>query len=270
MSAGFGLLALLRGSQAAQAQRRNFYRVYQYEAPLKGWVEGTLWNTVVPSSTLEYKHFDETQPRQGLSANSFELEYGLTDKLTFGIYGDAEAPGGAPLQFTQARFVARYRLAQRYENFFNTSLYLEYDAPRLGYGGQEVEMRVILDHDFNDFRLALNPTLAKAVTGEESTKAPDVYLDAGLYYRRFYAVQPGVEVYNNFGEVTDLFSKGSSLLFATVDLRFFKGINWNIGAGIPVAGNTDRFTVKSILMYQFGAVRPDRLFHRGQKSTTPK
>ena len=263
--AGVALLGfVLFSSQAAQAQR-NFYRVYQYESPLKSWLEATLWNTVVQSSPYQYKHFDAVYPREGLSANSFELEYGITDRFSFSLYGDAEAPAGSSLKFTQARFVGRYRLARRYIHFFNTSLYFEYDTPRPGYAGQEVETRVILAHDFNDFRLALNPSLRKAVTGEESTKAPNLLLDAGLYYRRFYAVQPGIEVYTNFGEVGP-FSNGSSGLFTTLDLRLFKGFNWNIGAGFPITSNADRFTLKSILMYQLGSVRPDRIFHRGQRS----
>lgn len=264
------LLLLGLGSlstRAAAQERRNFYRIYQYEQPWKGWVEATLWNTVVPRSNGDYKHFGETYERQGLLANSFEVEYGLTDKVSLGLYGDAEDANGAGLRFTQARAVLRYRLAQRYEHFFNTSLYLEYDAPRRGYGGQELEARVILTHDFNDFRLALNPTLNKPITGEESRRWPNLLLDAGLYYRHYFAVQPGVELYNELGELGP-FRTQHLLVFPTVDLRF-GSFNWNLGAGFPINQNADRLTVKSILMYQFGAVKPERLFHRGQQTSTP-
>lgn len=78
------LAGALLGAPAAQAQR-NFYRVYQYEAPLKGWLEATLWTTVVPRSTFPYTHFEASPSRQGLSANSFEFEYGFTDKISFGV-----------------------------------------------------------------------------------------------------------------------------------------------------------------------------------------
>lgn len=266
--AGLAIIAgALLSGPAAQAQR-NFYRVYQYEAPLKGWLEATLWTTAVPRSTFPYEHFGASPSRQGLKANSIELEYGLTDKVSLGVYADAEAAAESPLRFTQSRFVLRYRLAQRYEHFFNTGLYFEYDTPRRSYGGQDVEMRVILDHDFNDFRLALNPTLSKSVTGEESLYWPHAILDAGLYYRRLFAVQPGVELYSDFGEIGP-FRGQSRILFPTVDLRF-GNFDWNLGAGLPLTASADRFTLKSILTFQFGAVRPELLFHRGQRPTTNK
>ena len=251
----------------AQTGRRNFYRVYQFDSPYKGWVEGTLWTTIVPVSHADYEHFGETLPRQGLLANSFEVEYGITDKLALGLYGDAEDANGGGLRFTQSRFVLRYQAGVRYQSFFNTSLYFEYDAPRRSYGGQELEARVILTHDFNDIRLAINPVLTKAVTGEESRLWPSVLLDVGAYYRKSFPLQPGVELYGDFGE-TGKFSTQRFLVFPTVDIRFGR-FTWNLGAGLPLTANADRLTFKSLFIYQFGAVRPERLFHRGQRPTTP-
>lgn len=262
MGLALGLLANL----SAQAQR-SFYRVYQYEQPLKGWLEATLWTTVVPSSRLDYEHFGEGLTRNGLSAHSLEFEYGLTDQSTFGVYLNAENPGGAGLQVSQFQAVYRYRLSRRYEHFVNTSFYLGYIVPRFHYDNtQEVEFRTVLEHDFNDFRLVLNPTLSKAVTGEESRFWPTALLDAGLYYRRYFHVQPGVELYNNFGEVGPFSQPHHHQIFPTLDLRGL-GFDLNLGLGLPLTPNDDRLTVKALLVYSLGVVRPELLFHRGQRST---
>ena len=263
------LLALALGlatASAAQAQR-SFYRVYQYEQPLKGWLEATLWTTIVPSSKLDYEHFGEGLTRNGLSAHSFELEYGLTDQSTFGAYVNAENPNGQGLEVSQLQVVYRYRLSRRYEHFVNTSFYLGYIVPRHRYDNtQETELRVVLEHDFNDFRVVLNPTFSKAVTGEEARYWPAALVDAGVYYRRFFHVQPGVELYNNFGELGVFAQPQHHQIFPTLDLRGL-GFDLNLGLGLPLTASDDRLTVKALLVYSLGAVRPERLFHRGQRST---
>ncbi|NML67939.1 hypothetical protein HHL22_22290 [Hymenobacter sp. RP-2-7] len=260
------LLPALAFSLAAHAQR-SFYRVYQYEQPLKGWLEATLWTTVVPSSRLDYEHFGEGLSRNGLSAHSLEFEYGLTDQSTFGVYLNAENPGGAGLQVSQFQAVYRYRLARRYEHFINTSFYLGYIVPRQRYDNtQELEVRTVLEHDFNDLRVVLNPTLSKAISGEEARFWPTTRLDAGVYYRRFYHLQPGVELYNEFGELGVFRQPHYHQLFPTLDLRGF-GFDLNLGLGLPLTSSDDRLVVKALLVYSLGVVRPELLFHRGQRST---
>ena len=257
----------LAASPAAQAQR-SFYRVYQYEQPLKGWLEATLWTTVVPSSRLNYEHFDEGLRRNGLSAHSLEFEYGLTDQSTFGVYLNAENPSRAGLQVSQFQAVYRYRLSRRYAHFINTSFYLGYIVPRQRYNNtQEVELRTVLEHDFNDFRVVLNPTLSKAISGEEARFWPTTRLDAGVYYRRYFHVQPGVELYNEFGELGPFRQPHYHQVFPTLDLRGL-GFDLNLGLGLPLtAHNDDRLVVKALLVYSLGVVRPELLFHRGQRST---
>lgn len=263
------MLGLGLGSSCAAQAQRSFYRVYQYEQPLKGWLEGTLWTTAVPRSRLGYEHFGaEDRTRQGLTAHSLELEYGLTDKSTLGVYGNAENPSGAGLQVSQFQLVYRYRLSRRYAHYLNTSFYLGYVVPRHRYDNtQEVEFRTVLEHDYGDLRVVLNPTLTKAVTGEESRLGPTALLDAGLYYRRFFHVQPGVELYNNFGEVGRFAGPQHHQVFPTLDVRA-GDFDLNIGVGLPLTNDDDRLTIKSLLVHSFGVVRPERLFHRGQRATS--
>ncbi|MGI4834946.1 MAG: hypothetical protein ACRYFK_15945 [Janthinobacterium lividum] len=265
-----GLLAALAlGLVAAPpaAAQRSFYRVYQYEQPLKGWLEATLWTTVVPSSHLAYEHFGEGLTRNGLSAHSLEFEYGLTDQSTLGVYLNAENPGGAGLQVSQFQAVYRYRLARRYAHFLNTSFYLGYIVPRHRYDNtQEVEVRTVLEHDFTDFRVVLNPTLSQAISGEEARFWPTALLDGAVYYRRYFHVQPGVELYNNFGELGSFRQPRHHQVFTTLDLRGL-GFDLNLGLGLPLTPNDDRLVVKALLVYSLGVVRPELLFHRGQRST---
>lgn len=231
---------------------QSFYRVYQYDTPLAGWSEPTLWTTYIPRSRSGYNHFGKSLEREGLTAYSLEWEYGATDHASIAAYLDFEDPHNAPLRFTRGRIEARYRFHQRYEHFFNTAVYAEYYLPRKSYSrSQELETRVILDHDFNDFRVALNPILSIETTGNPDKRVNPSFA-GGVYYRRRYLAQPGLEIYDDF-------RNKQHVIFPTLDLRV-GGLWWHVGMGLGLTHASDNLTFKSILTYEFNSIRPTRLF----------
>ena len=267
------LLAVFLFARTSRAQGESdhvedpasFYRVYQYDTPLTGWLEMNLWSTCIPRSDLSYDHFGQEHSRNGLFAHSIEAEYGLTDHLSVAGYADFEDPHYGDFEFTRGRIEARYRFAQRYDWPINIGLYAEYYFPRHDYSdSQEIETRIILDKDFNDFRVVLNPTLSKATTGSESSKQVMLSADAGIYWRRYLSVQPGIEYYADFGEIGKMpgFSKQHHVIFGTVDLHLTRNWTWHIGVGAGLTAGSDEVITKSILTYEFDAIRPTKLFPR--------
>jgi hypothetical protein len=250
-----GVLLLL-GAAAARAQE-DFYRVYQYETPLKGWLEPTAWTTYVDRSDLATS---EGEPREGLWAHSAELEYGVTDHLSLAGYADFEAPGGSGAEYTRARVEARYHFATAYEHFFDTAVYAEYYFPRsLKNDTQELETRLILQKDLEDFRLDVNPVVSFPIRGADSGKNPDASLDVGFYWRRYLAAQPGIEWYGDFGEIGKWTDK-RQVVFSTVDLRPTRNLVWQLGVGFGLTHDSDKLIAKSILYYEFDLVPPTRAF----------
>jgi hypothetical protein len=247
------LYFLITCSANLQAQA-NFYKVYQYETPLMGHIEFALWNTYIPKSNLSKPFFGKNLSRQGLFAHSIEAEIGITDHFAIGGYADFEDPQNGNFKFTQTHLVARYRFFQRYDKWVNPALYVEYYFPVSDYSNsQELEARLILDKDFNDLRVAINPMVSVYTTGDEN-KSLQPAINAGIYYRRT-KVQPGVEFYSNFKEKT-------ATLFPTIDLYPSPNISWNIGVGFGLTPQSDAITIKSIIQWDVQAIRPSRLFRR--------
>jgi hypothetical protein len=237
--------------------QENFYRVYQYETPLQGWLEPTVWSTWIGRSDLSSESGEQ---REGLWAHSAEIEYGLTDHMSLAAYADFEDPRDGGAEYSRARVEARYRFAQAYEHFFDTAVYAEYYFPRsLRTDTQELEMRLILQKDLEDFRIAINPVVSVPVRGLDSGKNPALALDVGLYWRRFLKAQPGLEWYRDFGEIGD-WSDKRQMIFPTLDLRPARGLVWHLGVGWGLTDASDKLVVKSILYYEFDLVRPARLF----------
>lgn len=235
--------------------QESFYRVYQFETPLKGHVELTGWNTFVDKSDVSENYFGKTISRDRLFAHSIEAEFGVSNHFVLAGYADFEDPKGHNLNYTGARIEARYRFGERFDHFINAALYAEYIIPNhANSSSQEIEGKLILDKDLNDFRLVLNPGFSKYISGDEN-KDIQPTLSAGLYYRRNSFIQPGVEFYENFYDKTPM-------IFPTLDLNLSGNIVWNVGVGFGLNGESDKITVKSILQIDLQYIRPAKLFRR--------
>ena len=245
----------------AQEGPPNYFKVYEYDQPMAGWAEFNLWNTVVAASDQEYEPFDDGGERDGLLAHAAEVEFGVSDRVALGGYLDFETSPRGPFRFTRGRIVARYRFSNRHDLFINPALYVEYAIPRGSYGEQEVELRLIGDKDLGDFRIAANPRLTMETTGPDAGNTPSAALDIGACYRRYRAVQPGVEYYGSFGKIGD-WNGQTHYLLATADIGVGKQGTLNIGAGPGLNGNSDGFIVKSVLSFELNAIRPSVLFGR--------
>lgn len=261
-AASIALVMGMLGARRAGAQEvPTFPRVYQWETPPAGWLELSLWETYVPTSGLPYQRFDLDVTRRHLWAHSVEVEYGVTDRLSLAGYADFDDPTGRALSFTQARVEARYRLFDRYQRFLNPALYLEWSWPRGSYGApEELEARLILERDLGDLRLVLNPILTRAVSGDESQRVTSLGLAAGVYERRFWVAQPGVELFWSTGAIGHwpAFRQQYFLLGPSADVHFTQAFGLHVSAGFGVTDGTDDLMVRGFLTYQLDTVRPSR------------
>ena len=250
------LLLLIAFSVKAQ-----YYRIYGWETPTRGWVELTVWNKAVLNSDLNFERNGRSYSRDGLWLHSAEVEYGVTDRFAVGMYSDFRNASDADLAFYRFRAVARYSLFNKFSRFFSPALYLEYYIPSKNVSeSSELEMRLILQKDLGDFRLKLNPAISTETSGEEVQEGLSGNLFAGLYWRRFYTGQLGIEYYGRYGLIRNMppAKEQEQVLFGVVNLNLFRGFQWQLGAGAGLTDASDNFLFKSILVYEFGTVRPSK------------
>ncbi len=249
-------LLLAFSASASLLAQDEYYRVYQFETPYKGHLEVTNWTSFVGRSSGDYEHYDKTYSRKNLIASSMELEYGVTDHFVLAGYADFDDPQNGHFNFARSRIEARYRFGERFDNFVNTMVYVEYYLPNQSYSNsQELEARLILDKDLGDFRIVANPMISKYVNGDED-QSWQPFLSSGIYYRRGKVIQPGVEYYENFHD-------HAATLFPTLDINIGGSIIWNVGAGFGLNKPADDLILKSILQVDLQAIRPAKLMrHR--------
>lgn len=252
---------------AAAAAPGQFFRVYEYDTADAGAIEFSYWTTYIASSDQEMSYFDKTVSREKMWAHSFEVEYGLSHRLTVGYYADCLDPQGGSFEYIRSKLLARYRLFEKFERPFDLALYGEYIIPDKDYDDSEkFEFRLIVEKDLGPIRIALNPILEKKTSGEDVNEGVEFAYAAGFYYDDAgdglwntpdWAVRPGVEFYGEIGEVSD--PKGSSrqghYIFPVLDIYHTRyaswKTHWNAGVGLGLGGRADDVVVKSILSFEF-------------------
>ena len=80
----------------------QFFKVYPYQTAEAGEKELVYWFSAI-GSDHQYSFFGEDVDRNGLLAHSVELEYGLSNKWTAGLYLDFEHPPGQPLKHIKTK-----------------------------------------------------------------------------------------------------------------------------------------------------------------------
>lgn len=236
----------------AEAQ---FYKIYGYKTRKAGELEFVYWTSYIASSNLNYQFFDKIAERKGLVAHSFELEYGVTDRLTLAAYFDFEDPSAGDFKYTRFRAVFfRFRFFEKGDHFFDPAIYMEYYIPSKDYKDyEELEIRLILEKDIRNFTLVLNPMFEKKTSGSKSGEGVELNYAMGLYYQKYRAFQPGIEYYGKYGEISDFkeFRAQRHYIFPTADLRFGPGFHWHLGVGFGFSDASDDITIKSIFSYKF-------------------
>lgn len=227
-----------------------FYKVYGYETVARGHVGLQLRNGCIPPvSGMPVGHMGS---RGTVWAHSAGMGLGITDHLEVGAYADFLKSGNEQLSYMQSHFSALYRFGQRYDHFINIGLYAEYYIPASSFShSQQAGLRLIMDKDLGDIRLVLNPMVSVYTTGGED-RALQPGVAAGMYYRRFRVVQPGVEYFSNFR-----YSLAS--LFPVVNIFITPRIVWNIGTGFGLGPEAEKLTLKSMLQFDVQALRPSQL-----------
>ena len=234
----------------------QFFKVYPYQTAEAGEKELVYWFSAI-GSDHQYSFFGENVDRGGLMAHSIELEYGLSNNWTAGLYLDFEQPPGQPLKHIKTKaLMAHGRFWDKGERPIDLGLYVEYILPRKGYkNSEEIEIKVILEKDIGFHTLVLNPTFEKKISGEDVVEGVEFALNGGWYFKKCLTIQPGIEFYSKMGELYDLkpCNEMKNYIFPAVDIVFGKKgmVTWHTGVGLGLSEPADNFVFKSILSIGF-------------------
>jgi hypothetical protein len=252
-------LASLLGTVARSAQAQEDDQVYHWETPEAGWFELQLLNAFVLASDAPYERFGGARTRAALEQHFAEVEYGLTDRWTAGVYADFERSPDGPFRYSGVRVESNYRFFERYQRVVELALHAEVLVPRPSSGaGQELETLLVLQRDVSDFRFVANPGFELPLSGSQRDEGVEFALGAGVYYRRFWRVQPALEYFATFGPVARPLAGGEQrhVLYPGARVYLAPGLSWLLSVGVGLNRTSDRWLARGLLNWEFESVRP--------------
>lgn len=234
----------------------QLFKIYPYMTPEAGEKELVYWFSAL-SSDHTYSFFGSDVSRDGLTAHSLELEYGLSNKWTAGLYLDFEQPKGENLKLIKTKALMFHgRFWEKRERPIDLGLYVEYILPRKEYkNAEQLEVKLILEKDIGFNTFVLNPTFEKNVAGPHVDEGLEFAMNGGWYFKKSSMFQPGIEFYTKWGELAEMspFDESKIYLFPSIDIILGKQgrVTWHTGAGFGLTDPADNFVFKSILSIGF-------------------
>jgi hypothetical protein len=244
-------LALLLHARPAAAQLDPFeFEVYPAKTLSRGMIEIESLNSVVANG---HRNGEEgtskgTLPSQSMWRTAFEATYGLTDRIEAAAYLNLAKPRGNNLQYAGSKFRLRGSLFDQGQLPIDLGWYIELEynrVPKFDDQKLELELRPIIQRDFGDFSLMLNPIFEKILVGSEAKEGFEFGYAHGIYYRWMRALTPGIEFYGGIGMIKhpDPSKEQQHYIFPVVRGESH-GIEYSVGPGFGLTRGSDRVIVR--------------------------
>ncbi len=184
-----GLAAFVLPTQSAQAGKK-VYTPYVEMGELE------------LESRTEY-NVDDDSDVDGAWEQSIGLGYGVNEFWFTEVYGEWEKEGdsGADVEFTNIEWENRFQLTQPGEYFLDFGVLTELKF-NMQDGANKAELKGLVAKDTGDFSHAAN-IIVEREFGEDSSDDTEAGFAWSTKYRYMPEFEPGIEMYNDFGEIND-------------------------------------------------------------------
>ncbi len=247
-------LFLLFSSGNIRADKKYFGRSYTSYTLPAGALELELWQTGRLDKGIG--NYYRWQPR-------FEVEYGITDRLTGSMYLNFNEVKSAnstiapePFSLSNTSFEFRYRLSNQGEYFVDPALYFEF-----GYSGEEIsyEPKILLTKRIDKFISVLNINSEIERSPSKNETESSLEFTAGLAYELSNHVSLGLEFRNhrNYENIFDEEENQASFVGPTISFqgeRFYFVVNFlaQVGGSPATVNNLDlggheKYEIRTIL-----------------------
>ncbi|MBI5612699.1 MAG: transporter [Gammaproteobacteria bacterium] len=239
-------------SLAAPAQALNYYElsVYSYKTQAPG--ELAIENLTVYTDQGR-KDVGGPESNQGLTRNSIELVFGVTNKTEIAGYLDYQRPRGGDWEHAATRLRTRTRFFEKGELPVNLGLYAELNRSALDDRELEFELRGIVDKEIGDWTLIANPILEKVVKGGEHAGSWELQYAASAVYRLDTHWRPRLDVFGDFGPLRDFDGRKEQkhLLSPAIGYKFGNGLSAALGVGLGLTRATEQRLARAKLEWEF-------------------
>lgn len=180
-----------------------------------------------------------------------EITHGIGDNFEIGAYLFTNYTQKYGYQIVGTHIRPRVMAPAKWKLPVGLSLSAEVGYQRPEYSGEtwNVELRPIVDKQWDKLYVSFNPTFGIAVKSAEDNSVPVFEPNVKAMYACFLNVGLGFEYYGSLGAVNafETLAGQNHAVFAALDLMNNKNWEFNAGAGFGLTPATDGFLFKIIL-----------------------
>ena len=182
---------------------------------------------------------------------TIEITQGITDNFELGFYLFMNYLPNYGFQVIGTHIRPRIMAPAKWNLPVGLSLSAEVGYQKATYSSEtwSIELRPIIDKQWNKLYVSLNPTLGIQLKGVEKQPAPAFAPNIKVGYAFFKNISLGAEYYGNLGSL-NAFEKGpqqSNALFGVLDLLNNNKWELNTGGGFGLTPATDGFVFKVLV-----------------------
>lgn len=194
---------------------------------------------------------DGVWPSHHAVHETVEITTGITDIFELGVYLFTAYVPGHGYQVVGSHLRPRIMAPPSWQLPVGLSLSSEIGYQRAAYSAStwNIEVRPIIDKQWQKWYLSFNPTLGIALKSNYERSTPVFEPNLKVNYNVVKNSAVGFEYYGDIGYVNhpESFNRQSNAIFITYDLLNNNKWEFNAGAGIGLTAYTDAFVFKVIL-----------------------
>ena len=194
---------------------------------------------------------DGVLPSNHALHETLEITTGITSIFEIGAYLFTAYVPGHGYQIVGSHLRPRVMAPTNWNLPVGLSLSTEigYQKPDFSSSVWSIEIRPIIDKQWEKWYVSFNPTLGISLKSEYDKSTPTFEPNLKASYAVSKKAALGVEYYGDIGYINDLesWAEQNDAVFITYDLLNNPKWEFNMGAGVGVTSSTDRFVFKVIL-----------------------
>lgn len=198
---------------------------------------------------------DGLLPTRHALHETVEITHGFTPWFEVGFYVFTSFRTGDGLNWVGDHIRPRFRVPESWHWPVGVSLSQEFGYQRRAFSPDTWtwEIRPIVDQRVGRWYWAVDPTLERALTGQNAGKGFEFSPNVAVTYDVTSKVTVGLEYYGALGPLSgfDPVNQQEQQIFPVIDLNLSPDWEFNLGAGEGLTPGTDRFIVKLITGYRF-------------------
>ncbi len=195
---------------------------------------------------------DDRASRDGKIINAVKMAYGVTDRFALELQGDMEDAPNSGYNYDATEVEGKFRFFEPDTYWLDFALKIAYEWNHDPDSAEAVKAKFLFAKKLGDITVMQNTNFSKEIGTDAST---DTTLSTSwqVRYTATPHIQPGIEIYNSFGEISDMpdYNSQAHRIGPMFYGRILPNLSYQVGYLLGTSHAAEDGSFKFFLKYEF-------------------